>query len=126
MKQEKAKGQAGFSMIELMVSTVMLAFVITGIATLYPRAMSYSVQSRQLNRAFAIAHGKVEEFYRMPANAAALTAGNHGPEQQENFTCTWNIQLDYPIAKMRRVTVGVSWITGASFDSIGVVTYILK
>ncbi len=126
MRQNFAKGQAGFSMIELMVSTVMLAFVITGIATLYPRAMAYSVQSRQLSRAFAIAHGKIEEFYRMPGNAAALSAGNHGPEPRENFTCTWNVQWDYPIAKMRRVTVGVTWPTGASMDSVGVVTYILK
>ncbi|HBE73336.1 MAG TPA: hypothetical protein DDW31_04500 [candidate division Zixibacteria bacterium] len=126
MNTASRKGQGGFSMIELMVSTVMLAFVVTGIATLYPRAMAYSVQSRQLNRAFSVAHGIVEEFYRMPAGATALAAGNHGPVQRENFTCTWNVQLDYPITKMRRVTVGVTWPTGASFDSVGVVTYILK
>lgn len=116
----------GFSIIELMVAVMIMAFVIMGIGTLFPQALGISTQSRLLNRAFNVANGKVEEFYRMPASAAALTAGVHGPETIDGLTCTWFIQLDYPIARMRKVTVGVTWPSSSSFDSVGVVTYIMK
>jgi prepilin-type N-terminal cleavage/methylation domain-containing protein len=121
--QNKARG---FSIIELLVAVVILAIIVLGIGTLFPRAMSASTQSRQLSRAYNVAHGKIEQFYRMPKTAAALTAGNHGPETIEGMVCTWNVQDNYPMLRMKKVTVGVTWTGSSNFNSVGVVTYIMK
>jgi prepilin-type N-terminal cleavage/methylation domain-containing protein len=116
----------GFSIIELLAAVVIMAIVAMGIGTLFPRAMAVSTQNRLLSRAYNVAHGKIEEFYRMPANAAAIAAGTHGPEMIDGLNCSWNIQINTPITRMRRVEVGVTWATSSVLDSVGVVTYIMK
>jgi prepilin-type N-terminal cleavage/methylation domain-containing protein len=126
MSDRKIEKQSGFSVIELLVAVVILGFVVMGIGTLFPKALSVSTQNRMLSRAFNVANGKIEQFYRMPATAAALAAGTHGPETIDNLACTWNVELNYPMTGMRKITVGVVWPSSASFDSIGVVTYIMK
>jgi Tfp pilus assembly protein PilV len=112
-------------MVELMVSITMLAIILLGIATLFPRGMGFSTQSRLMAKASSLAQAKAEEFERLATLHPDLTAGTH-TEAVENFTRTWVITDNTPMRKVKRARIGVTWTTANSIDSVGTTVYLFK
>jgi type II secretory pathway pseudopilin PulG len=121
------KEQKGFSLLELIVSCTMLGFVILGLAMIFPAATQSVTKSRIYTRAINLAQERLQEFERINSNSpdsALITAGNHGPETIDIYTREWNVVRNSPLPNMRMVTMRVHWSTGASIDTVTVVTYL--
>ena len=71
------KNRAGFTLIELMISLVVLAFGILGFLFLQGRAVQGRVFAREMSRATFVAQSNMEELLSMDFSHALLSAGTH-------------------------------------------------
>ena len=67
----------GFTLIELMVSLVVLAFGILGFLSLQGQAVQGRVFAREMSRATFVAQSNMEELLSMDFSHALLSAGTH-------------------------------------------------
>ena len=67
----------GFTLIELMVSLVVLAFGILGFLSLQGQAVQGRVFAREMSRATFVAQSNMEELLSMDFAHALLSAGTH-------------------------------------------------
>ena len=74
---EKKQAQAGFTLIELMVALVVLAFGILGFLFLQGRAVQGRVFGREMSRATFVAQSNMEELLSMDFNNSLLAPGTH-------------------------------------------------
>lgn len=121
------KEQKGFSLLELIISCTMLGFVILGVAMIYPAATESVTRSRTYTRAINLAQARIQDFERIIPNTLdtlQIRAGNHGPETIDIYTRRWVVTVNSPLPRMRTIRMTVSWNTGASADSVVLVTYI--
>ncbi len=121
------KDQKGFSLLELIISCTMLGFVIMGLAMVFPAATQSVTNGRIYTRAINLAQERLQEFERIQPtspNSGLIAAGNHGPETVDIYTREWNVVRNSPLPNMRTVTMLVSWSTGASVDTVTVITYL--
>ncbi len=75
----------GFTLIELMVSLVVLAFGILGFLSLQGQAVQGRVFAREMSRATFVAQSNMEELLSMDFNHSLLSAGTH-PTASEGGT----------------------------------------
>lgn len=115
--------QSGFSLLELMISCTMLGVVIMGVAMVFPAATKSVTNGRIYTRAINIGQERLQEFERVPITDPLISAGNHGPETIDMYTREWNVVVDSPLPHMRTITMSVYWNTGASADTVTLVTY---
>lgn len=66
MKKEMHNGQAGISLIELIISIVVIGIAVGGVITLYTRAVSQSADPMLVEQAVAIAEAYMEEITLKP------------------------------------------------------------
>jgi prepilin-type N-terminal cleavage/methylation domain-containing protein len=118
--------QRGMTLIELIASITILSIVLLGIATIFPRGMGYTTQSRLLSQATNLTMQKAEEFERLPSNHPDLVNGTH-TETVDNFTRTWVVSDVNTTAKIKRAAIWVTWLApGAAMDSIGTTVFLYK
>lgn len=67
-----ARRAAGMTLVEIMVSLVVLAFGLLGVAALQVRAITESSGGQHLSTASALARNRVEELMRLDWDAAVL------------------------------------------------------
>jgi prepilin-type N-terminal cleavage/methylation domain-containing protein len=116
----------GMTLIELIAAITIMSIVLLGIATIFPRGMGYTTQSRLLSQATNLTMEKAEEFERLPANHPDLTNGTH-QEQVNNFSRTWVVSDVNTTAKIKRAAIWVTWeAPGAATDSIGTTIFLYK
>lgn len=116
----------GFTLVELIISVTMLAIILLGIGTLFPKGMGFSTQSRMMSKATSLVQAKAEEMERLATTHADLTAGTHTETVEEFFTRTWVITDNTPMRRVKRAEIEVSWPTGNAFDRVGVTIYLYK
>lgn len=117
--------EKGFTLLELMVSITILSVILLGIASLFPRGLGYSTQTRMMSKASSLAQGKAEEMERLATTHADLTAGTH-TETVDGFTRTWVITDNTPMKKIKKAEIEVSWETAGAMDRVGVEVYLYK
>ena len=83
-----ARRAAGMTLVEIMVSLVVLAFGLLGVAALQVRAITESSGGQHLSTASALARNRVEELMRLDWDAAVL-ADSEGD---------WSAETDLPMA----------------------------
>jgi prepilin-type N-terminal cleavage/methylation domain-containing protein len=74
---EKTTGREGFTLIELMISLVVLAFGILGFLFLQGRAVQGRVFAREMSRATFVAQSNMEELLSMDFDYTLLSSGTH-------------------------------------------------
>lgn len=113
-----ARRSAGMTLVEIMVSLVVLAFGLLGVAALQVRAITESSGGQHLSTASALARNRIEELSRIAWDAAALTdsAGNWGgdtvlPVADEVFTRSERVSNDVaaPNTQVKSIEVRVTW-----------------
>ena len=73
----RATGREGFTLIELMISLVVLAFGILGFLFLQGRAVQGRVFAREMSRATFVAQSNMEELLSMDFDHTLLSPGAH-------------------------------------------------
>ncbi len=113
-----ARRTAGMTLVEIMVSLVVLAFGLLGVAALQVRAITESSGGQHLSTASALARNRVEELSRLAWDAAVLadSGGNWGgdevlPVADEVFTRSERVSNDVaaPDTQVKAIEVRVTW-----------------
>lgn len=74
---KQQRGNRGFTLIELMVAMVVLAFGILGFMFLQTRSIEGRLFSREMNRAITIAQQQMDILMGLDFNNSFLSIGNH-------------------------------------------------
>ncbi|HXG22308.1 MAG TPA: prepilin-type N-terminal cleavage/methylation domain-containing protein [Methylomirabilota bacterium] len=98
------QGNAGYSLIELLVAMTLFAIVAFGLASAVALVTRSGVLSDHLTRATFLAQDKLEALV---SHADSLTDGTDAPEP--GFSRSWFISADDPEPGVHRVEVMVSW-----------------
>lgn len=100
----------GFTLVELMVSTIILAVGVLGIGVLFPTAMRSSMLTRQNSQAVEYCQQEIEFLRTLNYEDTALKAGTHGPDSLDNkFERNYVVTDNHPAVGMKRIVVTVSW-----------------
>ena len=117
---DSTRREAGFTMLEVMIAMLILAFGVLGAAAAQLTAMDYARKSRSLTQALYLAEQQIEAFQAMPAADVAAQAGTPndpgnpidptpGDEDLTTYNRSWQIQIDTPEADMITISVRVDW-----------------
>ena len=117
---DSTRREAGFTMLEVMIAMLILAFGVLGAAAAQLTAMDYARKSRSLTQALYLAERQIEAFQAMPAADVAAQAGTPndpgnpidptpGDEDLTTYNRSWQIQIDTPEADVMTISVRVDW-----------------
>ncbi len=121
---------SGFTIIEVIVTMVILSLGILGIARLMPLGARVSQHARLLTRASEYAQQKLEEIKTFKSNDARLSAVI--PTEPElldtvfQFQRWYTVTDDVPMTDMKLVVVTVAYKTTIRQDTLRMRTYIAK
>jgi prepilin-type N-terminal cleavage/methylation domain-containing protein len=122
-------GAAGFSLLEVMISVVLLAVAMLAIGAAQLRSLQFSAESSNRSQAMYLAEEQMDAFMAMPSNdgqlaqlgdirdpiypivladVAAVANNDAGVGSQTPFYRSWSI-VPGPGAGMRTITVQVRW-----------------
>ena len=96
------KSEGGFTLIEMLISLIILTFGLLAAGQLMAIAMGSASLARSKGNAAVVARDRLEalaDLYRQNASAAELSLGNHGPVQvQVMNTVDNNVMNRYNVA----------------------------
>ena len=107
--QQARKGQMkkkGFSLIELLISSSLILFLIAGTAQLLGLSLAAKRNADFLFRAARLASSRLEHLKSLPHDSADLEAGVHGeditdPSSPEKYRIAWQVEdLDQNLKKV--------------------------
>jgi prepilin-type N-terminal cleavage/methylation domain-containing protein len=112
--------QDGFTLIEALVATCILAMISLAFALGAGSAVRYNGFAQSLTAATTLGHSKLEELTEKAATDAQLTAGNHAdPLGNLNadgsaaagamYTRSWTVTDNLPTNGLKTVKVSVAW-----------------
>ena len=117
------KTQKGFTLVELLVSIVILAVGIIGIVTLFPQSYTHVGNAGRLSVMNHIGQKKLDELKTLSYNDANLIDGFHpspGPVERisyvdssgkdiyQDYTIQWEVREDDPRSDMKTIIVKVA------------------
>lgn len=115
----RRRRRRGLSLVELMVSLVVLSFGLLGVAALQVRAITEGSGGRHLSEASAIARNRVEELHRITwsdatlnDSAGAWSAATVVNAQEETYARSERIAWDVAgvgAVSIKSIEVRVSW-----------------
>jgi prepilin-type N-terminal cleavage/methylation domain-containing protein len=129
MSARRFRAERGMTMVELMISLVVLSIGLLGIAAIFPSGRRFSNRDRLLTSATDLALQKMEQIRTYSYSDANLTVGVHPTASGEtvgnnnNFTRWWTVTQI--ATDLRMADVRVTW-TAARPETARVVTYIKR
>jgi prepilin-type N-terminal cleavage/methylation domain-containing protein len=81
---ERRVGEAGFSLVELLVAILVVAFVVLGVLTAFGQGVKFNSSSRDYTAVSNLAKSQLEELIALPYDTTGaagdpLSVGDHGP-----------------------------------------------
>jgi type IV pilus modification protein PilV len=114
MNRHCKRGARGFTLMEVLITMLLLSVGLLGVAALTGRIMHGNYLSKNITTATVIAETRLEDIRR--AGYAAAAAGNVTDAVTMDgvpFSRLTSIAADSPVANTKTVTVTVSWDAGA-------------
>jgi len=100
--------EKGFTLVELIVATVVFGILASGMATLMAALIQSNEFARDMTEATTLAENKIEELKNMDSESAISGSDEAAP----GYSRSWTVEDGVPQAGMKEITVNVSW-----FDS---------
>jgi len=117
--------ESGFSLVELVVTLVLIGIGVMAVAALFPLATKNVNDGRLLTTALGRAQDKIEELQEAGYASSLLTPGSY-TDSLSSYVRTWVVQDSLPTAGSKRVNVSVSWPCRQGTQSVDLATYIAK
>jgi Tfp pilus assembly protein PilV len=125
MRTANLLGEAGATLVELMVAVSILAVGILAVALLFPIGAREHVDDRLRTKASFFVQEKLERLREAPWNSTDLSVGSHGPEtlgENGNMVRTYLVAaMPPPLENLKKVTMIVTWRDAT--DTVKAVTY---
>jgi prepilin-type N-terminal cleavage/methylation domain-containing protein len=110
----------GFTLLEVMVSSVLLIVGITGILQGFSTASAQATRDRQMTTAIHVAEGVAEAILAFQQSDPDLSAGSHADKMQFDrsghrvssggeYIASCNVEPNTPIDNIRRINITVRW-----------------
>jgi prepilin-type N-terminal cleavage/methylation domain-containing protein len=103
------RSEQGFSLVEVLVSMMILAIGLMAVASMQINAGRMDIRSMGMTEGGALAHGKMEELIGRPYEHGDLSAGAHPIQVREEYSLAWSVADSTPIPNVKTVTVTVTW-----------------
>ncbi len=118
----------GFTLLELMVATIILSIGIIGLGVLFPAGLRSSMFTRENTQAIEYCQQELERLRVLSYDSGELNAGTH-PDETLNakYVRNYVITEDYPVDGMKKIEVNVSWVQSVASGkehSQSIMTYI--
>ena len=104
--------EAGFSLIETLIASLILAIGLLAVTAVYPKAMSVIAAGGNRVRASNLAQKKLEELFESAASgdlAGKLSSGTYKDQPDPKFTRTWSVVDNHPEKGIFALSVTVAW-----------------
>ena len=112
-RHTQKKSSEGFTLIEVVIAMVILAFGILGVATMQIRAIKGNASANHMSEASIVASDQAEWLLDLDFDDAALNVGSKGSKALGNYQISWAVAAGpSAIAESRAVTVTVAWESG--------------
>lgn len=103
-----ARGDAGFTLIEVMVALVVFLIGVLGVSGLLITTIQANRGATNRSRADELLHEKVEQFQSTPY--AEITSGtDQDTVAGVAFVRQWTVSANDPIANVARINLTASW-----------------
>lgn len=120
-----ARHLRGFTLLELMITLVVLAIGVLALGQLMPAGSRAMNRSRSVTSGTAFAAQKLEDLKALAWTDASLAAGTH-TDTSGKYARTWIITDNTPLAGTKKVEVTVSWPSSSGTRSTVVRTYLTQ
>lgn len=114
-------GSRGFTLVEVLVASLVLAIALLGIATMSLASLGQLARSNEDTHATALAQTRIEILRNEPYTSSLLAAGT----TVETLTADWTgytrttvIQNDTPMAGMKQIRVTITAPSSASTEMV--------
>lgn len=133
-KPREPLGEAGFSLVETMVASLVLTVGLVGMAQLLAVSTIMHSDARQATTVTLLAQSKLDELMRLNLTAAAVAPGgsldadvaDHFDAPQAGITRRWLVVDNTPIAGTRLLTVRVQNMGGRVYGRQQDVTTVIR
>ena len=102
----RSGNEDGFTLLEVLISTVILAVGLLGVAAMQLNAIQGNAFAHKMNDASERIQTKIEEFRTRPFEDVQ---SEEEDEDEDGFTRVSVVQDDTPIAGAKTIVVTVSW-----------------
>ena len=123
--RDARNGVRGFTLLELMITLVVLAVGVLALGQLMPAGSRSMSRSRSVTSGTGLAAQELENLKALAWTDATLSAGTH-TDRSGKYTRTWIITDDTPLAGTKKVEVTVSWPSSSGTRSTVVRTYLTQ
>ncbi len=127
--KDRAEAQRGFTLVEVLVGTLLIAIVFTAAYGSYFTGLKMVDESRQETLASQIIQSEMEAMRTMSWNDLAdLTSGMITPEEEfvDQYADRFEVyrQIDVVNSLQKQITIWVSWTNGTGRTTYRCFTYI--
>lgn len=109
MRAVRARGEDGFTILEVLVATFILVFVIQATAALMLAAMTQATVSRRATEAAALAQRELEMCRDMPYDDIMSEPAKTETVGSNTYTLERVVTTNDPAPNMKRIRVTVTW-----------------
>jgi len=119
-----APGDAGYTLMELMIALMILAIGVMGIWSMQGVAIRSNSTARKVTDTAALGSDQFEKLMSLSYDDAVLTPGITTTRNEGNYTVTWTVSApDVPITNVKTVSVTASWMEAGQQRSVSYVYY---
>ena len=113
------KNQDGFTIIELLISMVILVVGILTLQLLQITAIKGNYSSKKISEATNLAENKIEELVNLNYNDGDLAEGLY-VETQDGYDISWDVSDDAEVNGTKTLAISVTWSDGGIQRTISI------
>lgn len=105
-KDQRRTGQAGFTLLEVMIATSILAIGILGIIQMHISAIQGNETAWKFTESSSFAANEIERLIRLSYDDDDFVDGS---KTQEQYNVSWTVTDTDPIPNVKKITMTVGW-----------------
>jgi len=117
-------GSDGFTLIEIMITLVILSIGLLSLAGLQVSAIKGNANSKRMTTAVSIAEKKIEQIKNIPYTDIQSESAQQFTVERVNFTQQVTVTANNPLQNTKKIDITVSWKGGSKSYTVPLSTII--